>query len=49
VSTTLSVIILKEMIMAYDNLWSAVVAFKPPWTLLNTWAIVEKLVKIYKS
>ena len=42
VSTTLSVIIMKEMIIAYDNLWSAVVAVKPPWTLLNTLAMVDK-------
>ena len=38
----LSAVILKEMKAAFDTLWNAVVMVKPPWTLSNVIAIIEK-------
>ena len=42
VGTVFSAVIRKEMILGYDSLWSAVVAIKPPWTLQNIFAIIDK-------
>ena len=38
----LSAIILKEMAAAFDNLWTAVVVVRPPWTLTEAVGIIDK-------
>lgn len=40
----LSAVVLKEMKAAFDNLWTAMVVVKPPWTLSDTIGIIEKYV-----
>ena len=41
-SNILSAVIYKEMKVAFDSLWHAVVVVKPPWTLSDVINIMDK-------
>ncbi len=40
--SALSAVVYKEMKVAFNSLWSAVVMVKPPWTLSNVIGIIDK-------